>query len=346
MYNILLIGSGGREHALAWKITQSEKCETLYVAPGNPGISKIALNVDIDQMDFEAVATFIRDNDIKILIVGPEAPLVAGLCDYIEGIEDLKHVIVVGPTKAGAMLEGSKDFAKLFMKKNNIPTAKYATFTADNVDKANDYIDSFTDKIVLKADGLAAGKGVVIVDDKEEAKSIIQSMFSGKFGEAGKKVVVEEFLDGIEFSCFVFTDGTHYKILPSAKDYKQIGEGNTGLNTGGMGAVSPVPFLDESLLRKVDRRVIKPTLEGLKNDNIKYQGFIFLGLILVGEEPYVIEYNCRLGDPETEVIIPRIQNDIVERFLALETNNLNDQKCIADPEICNHCDGRFRRISE
>lgn len=331
MYNILLIGSGGREHALAWKITQSEKCETLYVAPGNPGISKIALNVDVDQMDFEAVEKFIRDNDIKILVVGPEAPLVAGLCDYIEGIENLKHVIVVGPTKAGAMLEGSKDFAKIFMKKNSIPTAKYATFTAENIEKANEYIDTFKGKIVLKADGLAAGKGVIILEYKHDAKATLKEMFDGQFGDAGKKVVIEEFLEGIEFSCFVFTDGTNYKILPTAKDYKQIGEGNTGLNTGGMGAVSPVPFFDESLLRKVDRRVIKPTLDGLKNEKIRYRGFIFLGLILVGDEPYVIEYNCRLGDPETEVIIPRIQNDIVEWFLALETDNLNAQKCIADP---------------
>lgn len=331
MYNILLIGSGGREHALAWKITQSEKCETLYVTPGNPGISKIAMNVDIDPTDFRALETFIRENEIKILVVGPEAPLVAGLADYIENVEDLKNVIVVGPRKAGALLEGSKDFAKVFMKKNNIPTAEYATFTAEELEKSYAYIDSFKGKIVLKADGLAAGKGVIITDSGTEAKNIIKEMFDGQFGEAGKKVVIEEFLDGIEFSCFVFTDGKSYKILPSAKDYKQIGEGNTGLNTGGMGAVSPVPFLDESLMQKVESKIIKPTLKGLNNEKITYRGFIFFGLILVDGEPFVIEYNCRLGDPETEVIIPRLQSDIVEWFLALENGNLNEQKCVVDP---------------
>lgn len=330
MYNILLIGSGGREHALAWKITQSEKCETLYVTPGNPGISKIALNVDIDPMDFPAIEKFIRENEIKILVIGPEAPLVAGLVDFIEGVEGLENLIVIGPAKAGALLEGSKDFAKVFMKKNNIPTAKYATFTVDHLEKSYAYIDGFNGKIVLKADGLAAGKGVLITESKTEAKDIVRGMFSGQFGDAGKKVVIEEFLDGIEFSCFVFTDGKSYKILPSAKDYKQIGEGNTGLNTGGMGAVSPVPFLNENLMQKVERRIIKPTLEGLNNEKINYKGFIFFGLILVKEEPLVIEYNCRLGDPETEVIIPRLKSDIVEWFLALEKGNLNEQQCEVD----------------
>jgi len=329
--NVLILGSGGREHAFAYKIRQSSLCKNLYVAPGNSGTGEIASNLEINVNQFEQIVEAIKNLNISLVVVGPEVPLVNGLTDFIKGFSDLKDIIVIGPNKHAAQLEGSKDFAKDFLNRHNIPTASHKTFTNENIKDAFSYIDEMKSPYVLKADGLAAGKGVLIIKDPDEAKKELEEMLiNSKFGEASKSVVIEEFLDGIEVSCFVITDGKNYKLLPSAKDYKRIGEGDTGLNTGGMGAVSPPTFLTKEFMEKVENQVIKPTVEGLKKDNINYQGFIFFGLIKVNEEPYVIEYNVRMGDPESEVVLPRIKSDIMEMFFSVGKGTLKDHKIIID----------------
>lgn len=323
---ILLLGNGGREHAFAYLLAKSPKCEKLFIAPGNPGTEKHGENIPIAATDFDALADFVLKNGVSMVVVGPEDPLVKGIYDFFKKNSSLGSVAVIGPSQAGAQLEGSKDFAKQFMKKYNIPTAKHSSFMANQIKDAIAYIDQQQIPIVLKADGLAAGKGVVICDDKDEAKKELREMMSGKFGAAGNKVVIEEFLKGIEMSCFVLTDGTHYKILPAAKDYKRIGEGDTGLNTGGMGAVSPVPFCDDAVMKKIEERMVKPTIEGLRNDSITYKGFIYLGLMICKGDPYMIEYNCRMGDPETQAALPRLKSDLVELFMAVHHGNLDEKK--------------------
>ena len=331
---VLLLGSGGREHALAWKINQSERLTKLYVAPGNAGTAEIAENVNIKVTDFDALATFVENNAIDMLVVGPEDPLVEGVRDYFEADARFAHLMIVGPGKAGAILEGSKDFAKEFMFRHHIPTAGYLTVTKDNLEKGFTFLETLKPPYVLKADGLAAGKGVLILENLEEAKRELELMLGGKFGKAGNQVVIEEYLKGIELSVFALTDGKSYKILGSAKDYKRIGEGDVGLNTGGMGAVSPVPFANDEFNRKVEERIVRPTIEGLQKDGIDYKGFVFFGLMNVGGDPYVIEYNVRMGDPETEVVMPRLKTDILALFKAMAEGELEQAAFELDDRFC------------
>jgi phosphoribosylamine---glycine ligase len=324
--NVLILGSGGREHAFAWKIAQSKQLQNLYIAPGNAGTAHCGSNVNIQVNDFEAIKNLVWEKDIDLVLVGPEDPLVKGIHDYFLQDEVLRTVPVIGPRKDGAQLEGSKDFSKRFMQKYKVPTAGYATFTAKELEKGYAFLESLKPPYVLKADGLAAGKGVLILDNLQDAKEELRSMLLGaKFGEASARVVIEEFLKGIELSVFVLTDGKSYKILPAAKDYKRIGEGDTGLNTGGMGAVSPVPFADEEFIKKVEQRVVIPTINGLNKENIDYRGFIFIGLMNCDGEPQVIEYNCRMGDPETEVVIPRIKSDLLDLLHGVATQTLHEK---------------------
>ena len=330
--NILVIGSGGREHTFCWKLAQSPKCKNLYISPGNAGTSEIATNLPISITDFESIKKAVIKYKIKMVIVGPEDPLVKGIKEFFELDDQLKKVCLIGPDSKSARLEGSKSFAKAFMNRHNIPTAKHSEFTSESINQAFKFLETMNPPYVLKADGLAAGKGVLIVDDIDEAKSELKSMLiDKKFGQASEKVVIEEFLDGIELSCFVLTDGENGITLPMAKDYKRIGEGDRGLNTGGMGAISPVPFANEKFIKKINDKIIEPTLAGLKKDNLAYQGFIFIGLIKVNGEPKVIEYNVRMGDPETEVVIPRIKNDLISLFESIENKTLSKVKLEIDP---------------
>ena len=331
--NVLILGSGGREHAFALKVRESKLCSNVYVAPGNSGTALIANNLNIGVNEFSKIELAIEEYNISVLIVGPEAPLVNGIRDRIRSNDTNNKLIIVGPGKEGAMLEGSKDFTKSFLFRHNIPTGNYSTFTKQNIEQGFKYIDKMQPPYVLKADGLAAGKGVLIIKNKKQAKQQLKEiLINSKFGKAGNKVVIEEFLNGIEISCFVLTDGNQYKILPSAKDYKRIGENDTGLNTGGMGAVSPPPFLNKKLKSKIELNIIKPTIQGLKKDNIPFVGFIFFGLIIVKEDPKVIEYNVRMGDPETEVVFPRIKSDFLELIMALDSGNLNSFDLQIDEE--------------
>ena len=329
--NILLLGGGGREHAMARSLAKSKRLNQLYIAPGNAGTSQHGTNIPLDILDFDIIKSWSQDKKIDMIIVGPEAPLVKGIYDVIKGDESTKHIAVIGPSSDGAMLEGSKSFAKKFMSEFNIPTASYLEVTKDNLEEGINYLSNSVGPYVLKADGLAAGKGVLIIDDTQEAINSLKVMLAGQFGQASATVVIEQFLDGIEFSVFALTDGKDYVILPTAKDYKRIGEGDTGLNTGGMGAVSPPPFVTDELMQKVENRVVKPTIEGINKRGFDYVGFVFIGLIKVNNEPYVIEYNCRMGDPETEVVFPRIQSDVVDLMEAASRGTLEEVQIDINP---------------
>lgn len=332
--NVLILGSGGREHALAWKIAQSQLCDKLYAAPGNPGTAQLGQNLDVKVHDFEALAGYVSRLKIDLVVVGPEVPLVLGITDFFRNHKDLQHVMVIGPGSVGAQLEGSKDFAKAFMQKYNIPTAAYKTFTRDTLEEGKKYLASIQSPYVLKADGLAAGKGVVILNDLEEAKTELEEMLAGaKFGEASQRVVIEEFLDGIELSVFALTDGKDYVLLPHAKDYKRVGAGDTGLNTGGMGAVSPVPFVNTEFMQKIINRIVEPTIQGIYTEKMDYVGFVYMGLIKVGDDPYVIEYNARLGDPEAEVILPRIKSDFLDLLIKAGKGELQNAKIEITPDF-------------
>lgn len=328
--NILIIGSGGREHAFGWKIRQSDKVENLFFAPGNAGTSALGTNLDVGVSDFQKIKTLVLENNIELVVVGPEVPLVEGISDFFAADAELKSVGVVGPKKLGAQLEGSKDFAKEFLVRNNIPTAKYLTVTKENLGEGIEFLKTMTSPYVLKADGLAAGKGVLIIDSLEETENSLKEMLAGQFGDASSKVVIEEFLSGVEVSVFVLTDGENYVVLPEAKDYKRIGEGDTGLNTGGMGAISPVPFANAEFMAKVEERVIKPTISGLQKENIDYKGFVFIGLININNDPYVIEYNVRMGDPETEAVLLRVKSDFVELLDACAKGTLGEKSIEID----------------
>ena len=332
--NILLVGSGGREHALAWKMAQSPKLTKLFIAPGNAGTAELGENVDIPVTDFEQLGRFAIERKIDMVVVGPEVPLVKGIADFFKSEPSLKHMHFIGPSTQGALLEGSKEFAKEFMLRHQIPTAKYFSVTASNLKEGLEFLKKMEAPFVLKADGLAAGKGVLIISSLQEAQTELKAMIEGKFGQASQKVVIEEFLEGIELSTFVITDGKSYKILPEAKDYKRIGEGDTGLNTGGMGCISPVPFADKEFLMKVEDRIIAPTIRGLQKDHINYTGFIFFGLMNKNGDPYVIEYNVRMGDPEAEVILPRLQSDLVGLFEAVANSTLSNLTLKIDPRSC------------
>lgn len=333
--NILLLGSGGREHALAWKLAQSKYCSGLFIAPGNAGTAQCGKNINLNVNDFEAIKKFAVEHDIEMIVVGPEDPLVNGVYDALKEDSATKNIIVIGPSANGAQLEGSKAFSKKFMQRHHIPTAAYAEFTKNNFEEGKKYIRQHSLPVVLKADGLAAGKGVVIAQTTADALNAFEEMIiNQQFGEASSKVVIEQFLDGIELSVFVLTDGKDYKIIGHAKDYKRIGVGDTGLNTGGMGCVSPLPFLTDAFLQKIETKIIQPTIQGLQQENIIYNGFVFFGLIKVGDEPFVIEYNCRMGDPETEVVMPRLKNDLLELFQSVHNNTLKDTVIAFDDRAC------------